>query len=402
MTTTSSDALCSTSDAPQKLISLSFNAKITVSVVYGVLFMMGVYGNVVVMKVIRVLRKRTCIQQTVNYHMTSMACSDLLILIIGIPTELHAIIWCPSPWPTGNLGCKCFYFIWEVSSYATIFNILAFSIERYLAICHPLQLKQMSRTRTKKLITLVWLAAVVFGVPILFSIGIEDALMPFQNSGESRPPIWICTNISSQKGIFRTAIYTSFSLYLLVLLLVAVTCQQMMRKLLTDKSGSLRVKTINGSVQDLPMSGDAGGHRTSARQQTIVMLGCIMGALAICWIPFQSRRLMTVLRIKSQWTDDYYNSYIVLQPITNSFYYLSSTVNPFLYNLSSRQFRRVFLLTLKRCHSWNKEFPISGLHSESNSFCKRNSSLLQVLQNQPGPIETNPDESSRRRASFDV
>lgn len=71
-----------------------------------------------------------------------------------------------------------------------------------------------------------------------------------------------------------------------------------------------------------------------------------MLALVICWFPNQVRRLMTVARPKSQWTTAYLHSYVTLHPVADTFFYLSSVVNPFLYNLSSRQFRRTFLQVL--------------------------------------------------------
>uniref|UniRef100_H3BEQ2 G protein-coupled receptor 39-2 n=2 Tax=Latimeria chalumnae TaxID=7897 RepID=H3BEQ2_LATCH len=341
----------STSRFWHESVELSFRGKAAVSAVYGVLFVVGVLGNVAVIRVIQILRGKNQIQEIVNSHMVSMACSNLLILMVGIPTELYSIIWCPSPWPTGNLGCKGFYFVWEVSSYATIYNILTFSCERYLATCHPLQVKAMPSSRSKKLVALVWLVAIISGLPTLFAIGVEDALLLFwvEQSGESDPtPILICTNVSDQSFMFEVMVYTSFSLYILVLLLVAFTCRQMCGKLLKDKSNSLRVKSKDGSIHRLPkFTYSEGG---STRKQNIIMLGCLVGALAIFWVPFQCRRLMTVLRSKTQWTKEYYQSYITLQPITNSFYYLSFTVNPLLYNVTSKQFRRLFRQVLKgRC-----------------------------------------------------
>lgn len=71
-----------------------------------------------------------------------------------------------------------------------------------------------------------------------------------------------------------------------------------------------------------------------------------MLALVVCWFPNQVRRLMTVAHRKRFWTQDYLQTYATLHPIADIFFYLSSVVNPFLYNLSSRQFRQAFLQVL--------------------------------------------------------
>lgn len=67
----------------------------------------------------------------------------------------------------------------------------------------------------------------------------------------------------------------------------------------------------------------------------------------LCWLPNQIRRLMMASVPKSDWTPSYFWSYVTLHLVADTFFYLSSVVNPFLYNLSSRQFREVFLQVLR-------------------------------------------------------
>lgn len=67
----------------------------------------------------------------------------------------------------------------------------------------------------------------------------------------------------------------------------------------------------------------------------------------ICWLPNQIRRLMMAAVPKADWTLSFFRSYVTLHPVADSFFYLSSVINPFLYNLSSRQFRKVFLQVLR-------------------------------------------------------
>ncbi|TDH07214.1 hypothetical protein EPR50_G00121270 [Perca flavescens] len=67
----------------------------------------------------------------------------------------------------------------------------------------------------------------------------------------------------------------------------------------------------------------------------------------VCWLPNQIRRLMVAAVPKSDWTITFFRSYITLHPVGDCFFYLSSVLNPFLYNLSSRQFREVFVQVLR-------------------------------------------------------
>ena len=71
--------------------------------------------------------------------------------------------------------------------------------------------------------------------------------------------------------------------------------------------------------------------------------------LAVCWMPNQIRRIMAAATPKHDWTKSYFRAYMILLPFSDTFFYLSSVVNPLLYNVSSQQFRSVFGQVL-RCH----------------------------------------------------
>lgn len=75
--------------------------------------------------------------------------------------------------------------------------------------------------------------------------------------------------------------------------------------------------------------------------------GLIVGSLTLCWFPNQLRRLMTAAVPKSSWSLSYFWTYAWLHLVADACFYLSSVLNPFLYNLSSRHFRQVFLQVLR-------------------------------------------------------
>ncbi|KAG8566175.1 hypothetical protein GDO81_013130 [Engystomops pustulosus] len=279
--------------------------------------------------------------------MCSLACCDILQLILGIPTELYGSIWSPFPWPLGAVGCSGFYYLWEVLCYATIFNVLSLSYDRHRATCQPLNLYIQQSSRVRLRICFLWLASLLAGLPMLFSIGLENISVKAVEKYE----VTVCTPLSPRIWLFKASVWASFLTYLSVLLVVAITVWNIRRTLQGNRTDSLEITGPNGSIQLLGRF--CGGH-VAVRRQNARLLGCIVAVLAVCWLPFQSRRLMTVLRSKDQWTETYYRSYITLQPITNCFYYLSACLTPLLYNLTSRSFRRAFLHSIAPC---KKEHP---------------------------------------------
>ncbi|KAM3923024.1 G-protein coupled receptor 39-like [Leptodactylus fuscus] len=323
-------------------VKLGVCAKSLVSLAYVVLLLAGIFGNTLVIRVLRSIRDRRSVQVSLIYHMCSLACCDILQLVLGVPAELYGSIWSPFPWPLGGVGCSGFYYLWEVLCYAAIFNVLSLSYDRHRATCQPLSLSVHQSSRVRLRICLLWIASLLAGLPVIFYIGLENISI---KAGEKKQ-VSVCTPLSPRIWLFKTSVWASFLTYLGVLMAVAITCWNIRRTLQGNRSDSLEITGPNGSIQLLGRF--CGGH-VAVRRQNARLLGCIVGVLAVCWLPFQSRRLMTVLRSKDQWTETYYRSYITLQPITNCFYYLSACLTPLLYNLTSRNFRRAFLHSITPC-----------------------------------------------------
>ncbi|KFQ54505.1 Neurotensin receptor type 1, partial [Nestor notabilis] len=69
-------------------------------------------------------------------------------------------------------------------------------------------------------------------------------------------------------------------------------------------------------------------------------------AFVVCWLPYHIRRLMFCYVPSSHWTDSLFNFYHYFYMLTNVLFYISSAINPILYNLVSANFRQIFLSTL--------------------------------------------------------
>ncbi|XP_053109305.1 G-protein coupled receptor 39 [Hemicordylus capensis] len=337
--------------------------KITLALIYVAIFVAGILGNSITIHVTKALQKNGYLQKEVADHMVSLACSDLLVILLGMPVQFISAIWRPFSTPQGDLACKLYCFLFEACSYATVLHVATLSFERYIAICHPFKFKATSGPcKVKILITFVWITSVLVALPLLFSMGTEYPLEVIQGHrgliacNRSKPQhnmdyksnMTVCTNLSSRWRVFQSGIFTAFIVYVVVLVSVAFMCRKMMKVLMMHKQGTLAVRGETASQhQYLRKTENPEGK--SARKQTILFLGLIVATLAICWLPNQVRRIMVAVRPKQDWTVSYFRAYLTLFPIADTFFYLSSVVNPLLYNISSRQFRNVFIQVL-RCH----------------------------------------------------
>ncbi|NXI38872.1 GPR39 protein, partial [Galbula dea] len=360
--------------------------KITLASVYICIFVAGILGNSITIKATRILQKKGYLQKEVTDHMVSLACSDLLVILLGMPMEFFSAIWSPFSTPNGNVACKLYYFLFEACSYATVLHIATLSFERYVAICHPFKFKAVSGPRAVKLlITFVWGTSIIVALPLLFAMGTEyplEAIEGYQSKTACVKPTprhhlpelkhnaTICTSLSSKWSVFQASIFSAFAVYIIVLGSVTFMCRSMMKTLMLHKEGTVTVKRgLKHQEQYLRKSESLEGK--SSRRQIILFLGLIVATLAICWMPNQVRRIMAAAKPKQDWTVPYFRAYITLLPIADIFFYLSSVVNPLLYNISSQQFRSVFLQIL-RCrltieHANKQKFLRANLSSRARS-----------------------------------
>eukprot|EP00061_Rhincodon_typus_P015228 g42788.t1 len=177
-------------------VNTDIYSKVVVTLLYLGLFFLGSLGNSITLHTL--VRKKTLqnLQSTVHYHLASLAFSDLLTLFLCMPIELYNFIWVHHPWAFGDAVCRGYYFLRDACTYATAFNIASLSIERYLAICHPFKAKTlMSTSRTKKLISMIWLLSFLLATPMTFTMGEKYATtVPDPND-------LICTTIVDESTV---------------------------------------------------------------------------------------------------------------------------------------------------------------------------------------------------------
>ncbi|OPJ84881.1 neurotensin receptor type 1 isoform A [Patagioenas fasciata monilis] len=167
-----SDLLPKAPDEEDLDVNTDIYSKVMVTVIYLALFLVGTVGNSITAYTL--VRKKSLqnLQSTVHYHLASLAFSDLLIFLLCMPIELYNFIWVHHPWAFGGAVCKGYYFLRDACTYATALNIASLSVERYMAICHPFKAKSiMSRSRTKKFISCIWIASFLLAIPMIFTMG---------------------------------------------------------------------------------------------------------------------------------------------------------------------------------------------------------------------------------------
>ncbi|XP_063296942.1 neurotensin receptor type 2 [Pelobates fuscus] len=373
--TSTSGAPNSSSDLSQELgVDTHWSSKVVITVLYVLIFLVGTIGNVLTISLVLKKHNLHSLQSTVHYHLVSLALSDILILLISIPIELYNFIWVHYPWVFGDVVCRSYYFLRDMCSYATVLNIASLSCERYLAICHPMTAKRiMSRMRTKKILSAIWITSLVFAMPMAFIMGVK--YKGTDTDGEPDPSSLVCTSLVSTatlKVFIQVNVFVSFLLPVAVIaLLNCVTVGQLeslrSRSCLSlhsscivprnsqkacetpniaSNSPRLKKDSISGTTWKNNLTVSSEPNRIQSLQHSIYMLRAIAIAYVVCWLPYHARRLMFCYVPDDEWSGFLYNFYHYFYMLTNTLFYVSSAVNPILYNVVSSSFRQLFFETL--------------------------------------------------------
>ncbi|XP_066146825.1 pyrokinin-1 receptor-like [Euwallacea fornicatus] len=294
---------------------------VPITVIYAVIFITGTVGNITTCIVIS---RNKSLHTATNYYLFSLAVSDLVLLVSGLPQEIY-LIWYRYPYVFGDIFCFLRGLLAETSGNATVLTITGFTVERYLAICHPFLSHTMSKlSRAVKFILLIWLIAISFAIP---------QAIPLTVTGE-------CPHCLPREPVMSH----SFEVSTFVFFVAPMTLITVLYVLIgTTLSSSNVMKSRNRGSRV---------HSKSSRK-VIKMLVAVVIAFFICWAPFHVQRLYTIYATfpkPDEKTHSFYlQIYGLVTYISGVLYYISATTNPILYSIMSVKFREAFKETFIKC-----------------------------------------------------
>lgn len=378
---------------------LPLSLVIPLTIAYLLIFVSGVFGNIATCTVII---RNASMQTATNYYLFSLAISDLTLLILGLPNEL-SVFWQQYPWALGVGLCKIRAYVSEMSSYVSVLTIVAFSMERYLAICHPLRVYSMSGLkRSTRFILAAWSIAMISAIPFAIYTKVNFVEYP-PGSGNYSADSAICAMLLPDMPKFPLYELSSIVFFLIPMLVILVVYTRMGLKIKNS------TKKMLGPIQGF-VHGDS--RQTQSRKSIIRMLSVVVIMFFVCWAPFHAQRLLYIYAQDSDYYPDL-NEWLYI--LSGCLYYFSTTVNPILYNLMSMRYRQAFKQTIccrtksptnkilmsKGSHLRRRD-PANKVHDRSVTCSIRNSiaQVKEIFCFTSSRQENAKDRNSKNASSF--
>uniref|UniRef100_A0A6J0V3Y1 Neuromedin-U receptor 1 n=1 Tax=Pogona vitticeps TaxID=103695 RepID=A0A6J0V3Y1_9SAUR len=310
---------------------------IPICTTYLLIFVVGAVGNALTCLVI--IRHRFMRTPT-NYYLFSLAVSDLLVLLVGMPLEIYEM-WSNYPFLLGSGGCCFKTLLFEAVCFASILNVTALSVERYIAVVHPLKAKYVvTKNHAKRVIVALWVLSVVCSIPNTSLHGIQTLYVPCWGVV---PDSATCTLVKPRFAYnliiqVTTIVFFFVPMAIISILYLLIGLQLRKEKMLE----ALEAKSGNScDYHNVRLQ-----QKKARRRQVTNMLFVLVVVFGICWAPFHTDRL--VWSFITHWTETMQHMFQYVHILSGVFFYLSSAANPILYNLMSTRFREMFKEVM--CH----------------------------------------------------
>ncbi|KAJ8037032.1 G-protein coupled receptor 39 [Holothuria leucospilota] len=292
-------------------------------------------------------------RNSMNIILVNLSVADLLFLLVGTTTKFVNVIY--SPVVGDSFFCQCFLTIplVNVATFASLLFVSLISVERYIAVCKPHQYLQYTCHRlTLAYVTCVWIS----------SFALTICLLPSTMDFVSVCIIWPSTsayaNFPAKVGLceaisdFWSSVNECVQIFpFFISLLLNILCfVKIMSRLYAGRV--LLSFTARQTAQQDSQVKRRHKHSTHAATRMLIINGVAFFVLAT---PFH---VTSAIQFFENYLSEWSCGCRELKDISVLLLYVNSAVNPFIYGMTNRTYRKAYYSVFSRSQhssgaSWN-------------------------------------------------
>ncbi|KAM9248160.1 LOW QUALITY PROTEIN: somatostatin receptor type 4 [Dugong dugon] len=325
---------------------------VAIQCIYTLMCLVGLGNALVIFVILRYAKMKTA---TKVYLLNLGIADELFMLSVPFVASSAAL----RHWPFGSVLCRAVLSVDGLNMFTSVFCLTVLSVDRYIAVVHPLLVATYRRPSVAKLIHLgVWLASLLVTLPVTI---FADTL-PAQG-GQA-----IACNLRWPHAALVFEVYTFLLGFLLPVLAIGL-CYLLI-------VGKMRAVALWAGWQQ---------RRRSEKKITRLVLR-VVAAFVLCWMPFYVVKLLNLFVTSLEAS---------VKHVSLILSYTNSCANPILYGFFSDNsrcpFQRVLCLCCCRLDASGgaKEEPLdycpSAVKSRAGARC-----ICPSLPGQLEPVEPEP------------
>ncbi|XP_041854097.1 arginine vasopressin receptor 1Aa [Melanotaenia boesemani] len=334
--------------------------------VLSITFVVAVIGNVSVLLAIYNTKKK---MSRMHLFIKHLSLADLVVAFFQVLPQLCWKITFRFYGP--DFLCRVVTHLQVMGMFASTYMMVMMTLDRYIAICHPLKTLQQPTKRSYIMIISTWVCSLVLSTPqyFIFSLSkihngsdVDDCRSYFIEPWGAKAYItWITV------GIFLVPV-------VILMMCYGFICHSIWKNIKYKKRRTTAgAAWRNGLIGKNSVSSVATISR--AKLRTVKMTFVIVLAYVICWTPFFTVQMWSVWDADFQW-DDSENTVVTLSALLAS---LNSCCNPWIYMIFSGHLLQDFVRCFSCCLKMNADFK----KEDSDSSIRRTTLLTKMTNRSP-------------------
>ncbi|XP_056596421.1 LOW QUALITY PROTEIN: arginine vasopressin receptor 1Aa [Triplophysa dalaica] len=340
-------------------------AKIEIAVL-SVTFVVAVVGNCSVLVAIHNTKKKT---SRMHLFIKHLSLADLVVAFFQVLPQLCWEITFRFYGP--DFLCRIVKHLQVMGMFASTYMMVMMTLDRYIAICHPLKTLQQSTRRSRVMIGGTWVGSLVLSVPQYFIFSLSEI-----KKGSEVYDCW--AHFIQPWGVQAYITWITVGIFL-VPVIILMTCYGFICHSIRK---NIRYKTKKTSAAGACRNGLVGKNSVSsvttisrAKLRTVKMTFVIVLAYIICWAPFFTVQMWSVWDKNFKW-DDSENTAVTLSALLAS---LNSCCNPWIYMIFSGHLLQDFA----HCFPCGHKIQQSFRKEDSDSSIRRTTLLTKITNRSP-------------------
>ncbi|XP_012283345.1 tachykinin-like peptides receptor 99D [Orussus abietinus] len=296
------------------------------TVLFAGMIVVATGGNLIVIWIV-LAHKR--MRTVTNYFLVNLSIADAMVSTLNVTFNYTYML--NSHWPFGNLYCKVNQFIAVITICASVFTLMAISIDRYMAIMNPLK-PRMGKRATLCIAVAIWVVGAILSLPMLLFY--KTFTQNFVN-GEVRVICYSDWPNKSDDGL-------SYDEYLYNVIFMILTY------FLPIGSMTFTYARVGLELWGSQSIGEATQRQLDnirSKRRVVKMMIVVVVIFAVCWLPFHVYFIVT--SYLPEITNEPY-----IQELYLAIYWLAmsnSMYNPIIYCWMNSRFRRGFAQFFSWC-----------------------------------------------------
>ena len=313
-------------DSDMNALYRSKNLVFAFMALYILLALLVIAGNTFVVVAFR----RSRLRPAINMFFVSLAVSDLLVGAVSIPLWIYNLS-CPyfKSCLKVNAQVTNFYQGFDIfSALASISNLVAISVERYFAICWPIQHRISSFERYLLMILATWSYSLI--VTAVYSVEFSSRWKNYRGS---------------------LVFAAGFAVPIIIITLMYSSIYRNVKSMNAHWKQTNAKSALRNSVQ--------------REKRTATTMGIVTVLFVVAWLPFFVVSLLWSFDRPS--LPSYGGGFTQLMGFIKWMHYSNSAVNPFVYAYRNEEIRRMLAKLVIRVTAREEEIPVVPRQGNRNS-----------------------------------